>query len=208
MRKLFIGILAVAVVFGMSIGVMAGNVADVEQTGDDHWANVAQYGLGNRGFVEQGEFGSEPGAEGWAKIDQIGNNNFADITQGGGEFIPGSYSLIEQEGNNNWAMQTHDVYGDELRVADIFQDGDDNWAKQEQSHTGGGGYTKLYIEQLGDDNTALQIQSGSTGNKWGNIAQDGNDNYASMYQTGIDGEAWANVDQDGDDNTALIDQSY
>jgi len=63
-----------------------------------------------------------------------------------------------------------------------------------------GPFDGVFVEQIGDDNSATFSQSNAAQNA--EVVQDGNDNTVQVAQFG-DGDHFAGVDQTGDDNLAF-----
>ena len=160
---------------------LAGNIGNVDQTGNDNEAFIDQTGDGHHAEIVQdgdnnGGFGG-PGSSS-ASIVQINsgaidpgcvNNPLQDGCEGGGDPAEGNDGYIEQTGNSN--------------NADIFQEGNGNGGM------GGNTETAASIVQTGNFNT-------------GAITQIGNHNSADIAQTGDDNTA--SIFQEGDDNIAKI----
>ena len=213
MRKLFIGILAIAVVFGMSMGVMAdeGHEATIdqdgtnldamiEQTGESHEATITQDG--NLWGLDHGTH--DPGWEAatFSWIDQAGSDNEAIINSSSGGGNSALFLRINQDGNENFAEidRNYDIHGDNS-WSEIDQMGDENEATIDS-------YLSAYpwsissavsIYQDGDKNKADVFSGGETQNLGGSdadLVQEGNRNIIELVQT--EANAW--IKQDGDDN--------
>ena len=222
MRKLFIGILAIAVVFGMSMGVMAGNEATIDQDGLDLQADVgqegdrniieliqdgdandslanailSQYGTENEAYVEQEHDNFGVGVR--ARIDQDGIGNLVNVNQ-----TFNSNLEIWQDGNNNEAQvnitQDHSAWKNQDFIATYLnQEGDGNIYEAEKN------VGTSWSEQIGDDNEVYinQVTSGQPGNL--DIYQEGDRNVVNATQLGT--EHTADLNQTGNDDRIVLTQ--
>jgi len=196
MRKVAIVVLAVAIVFGMSMGVMAENNdefennADIFQYGSSNFANIEQAFDNREGRDEVGDLE--------ALIRQEGYENFAQQMMTSGAEADFE---IKTWGSGNEAFQTlTDNYNPGGTEATIFQDGHDNLAFQEVAQPG----NTVYAYQEGIANTVLQdISEGQASEQraW----QYGNENHISQTDTGQ--YNLSEIRQEGFDNTAVTVQS-
>ena len=193
MRRLFIGILAVAVVFGMSMGVMAGDYGpniDVDQPGDQNYAEVidnatdirpdSSINLVQSGFSNWAEVESEEGADTWMDLSQSGNNNYMDVSS---RHVGYTDVIVDQWGNDNSANVT---------------------AESNRAH--------IVVHQ-GGFNNAANIYSDDASDSLATIGQYGNNNSASITQQDFwnDEEVEfveATITQNGNHNTAVVEQKY
>ncbi len=213
MRKVAIAVLAVAVVFGMSIGVMAddGHEATIEQDGTNLDAMIEQTGESHEATITQDGnlWGLDDGTHdpGWEAatfswIDQAGSDNEAIINSSSGGGNSALFLRINQDGNENFAEinRNYDRHGANS-WSEIDQMGDENEATIDS-------YLSAYpwsissavsIYQDGDENKADVFSGGDTKNLGGSdadLVQEGNKNTIELVQTEAD--AW--VEQEGDEN--------
>lgn len=215
MRKLFISILVVGLVLGMSFGVMADdNEADVEQQGNGLEAYVEQIGNLNDTKITQT---STNGMDMLADVFQEGNNNESIIDQvSNNKYLQEAF--IDQRGDYNFAKINQPGRNAE---GYINQDGYDNTAEIHQNYKKNKHDTEKkldgYINQVGNDNSAyINHSMKSFGYSYAGIMQDGNDNNASIEQHQDNGDfygsdsssgEWAVISQIGDQNDADINQN-
>lgn len=212
MRKLGIMILAVALVVGMSFGVMAedGFESDIEQIGSENTAkasqkgdatktnevNVFQDGDLNETYIIQGSLTK-------TDVDQIGDQNQIDVNVGSNQ-----WTVIDQDGNWNdaivnapmghsaWDSQRQNKHGTHL-----LQQGNNN------EFTAFVKLSNSYSKQIGHQNEIVLDQSGNS-IAAAYITQEGNYNYTDITQHGGD-QAFIlqrNEDIGNDGNVARLEQ--
>ena len=190
----FITALALVLTAGMAFSQ---NLADIDQVGNNHYADIAQTGLYNTATVVQ-----DHGSGGIAGIEQVGDNNQADIEQTG---AAGDHEAsITQIGNDNKAFQDQRFWGSGSGYLSIEQYGNNNEAYQDRQHMNKNADGLIYQE--GDDNYAFQNQRTSFsggGTAFASISQTGDDNWASQSQTGL-GDFTSTIVQSGNHNTANV----
>jgi len=202
----------IAVVLAVSGLALAGNIADITQTGssnaakinqnmDKHTASITQTGNENDALIEQICTGSYPGGQ--ATITQTGNKNYGEILDYGGD-QSSHKGIITQEGDENYASQLY-TSGKSWNgnKGTILQYGNKNKSYQTFGYIGTDYSSQLKAEQHGDENYAEQ-KSARNGN-FGNIYQEGNLNQARQDLGGRTNEACTT--QLGDENKAEIVQT-
>lgn len=216
MKKVGILVLALALVVGMSFGVIADNFADIEQSSNDKdnsasaEAYLEQIGSGNETFLDQKTGSNTSGWPTFADITQDGDGNHADIIQSHSTSSTVHYLYLDQIGDDNEAIlkQTGRSSGD----IDIDQLGDRNLIRLEQSLD----YSEdsnFNMVQDGNDNMVVGVGKNQYGmwlKDWDNASQAGSDFVGS--QIGDDNKIGLNqgnnssavVDQIGNDNKVLL----
>lgn len=219
MRKILVVMLAMVLVVGMSIMVVAAeegeNIGEVYQDGKYNYAKidqdaseVASYDdkfAGHQAYIEQignrnKAWQFQNGYNNDFFISTHGNKNIAKQTMTGSGVPSGSEAVIFQTGNNNYAFQELNQQGN---IAKIHQTGNYNDAYQYLN----GPVNEMYATQNGSDNYVYQAVSGKY--NFGKSTQLGNDNWAKIEQNGGNhtyGGNWARIKQDGNDNKASINQ--
>ena len=199
MRKVAIAVLAVAVVFGMSMGVMAGNEATIEQdVVDNSVAYIHQTGSNLEGTIIQGYAGE------WG-ITQEGEGHTADILSTGytGWNNPAVDSFVDQEGEDHTAVidwaNSHFTGG--YSIVKVEQEGTNQYADVRVDNPDPD--VEIYVDQLDEDNVA-NVDVHGTKDHFVDIVQDGYDNSALVSQR-VTGEA--EISQIGDENKAEIIQT-
>lgn len=147
---------------------VAGNVADVEQTGSTNTSGQTQ--TGNRLN---------------ATVDQLGNDNQANQAQTGNQ----NTATIDQDGDDNTATQSQ---ANTQNTATAFQTGTLNTSSQTQIANNPNQNTSL-IDQAGDNNMATLVQERSS--NIATILQTEDWHQASQLQTGTGNSAF--IDQSG-----------
>ncbi len=165
MKMLIFGLVfALLLIPGMAF---SGNVANVTQVGDLNVATVDQLGADNTANVSQ--YGRN-----WADVDQTGDRNTATVNQGSpGNPVNNYYrggvgdwqhgAVIDQDGNDNTASI---IMRSEPTGAKILQRGNRNSGSQDLAASQSkrvNPYYAIYIEQMGDDNRAVQTTVPSYG---------------------------------------------
>ncbi|MFW5787445.1 MAG: hypothetical protein ACOCV3_04195 [Halanaerobiales bacterium] len=195
MKKLFVLVMAFALIAGMSGLVLADNEADIEQTGvNNAEALIEQIGDNLDADIIQGYGGymeiKQDGIDHFAKIDSTGYNGGGDIDV-----------FIDQldEGHNaevDLASSQMKEYG----LVDILQEGleQDAWVRLRNPSEN----FDIDIDQDGEDNVSnVDVGHGETEV---NISQDGIGNMADVWTAN-----WNNstdLEQTGDDNEVFITQ--
>ena len=146
------------------------NKANLMQSGTNNQSRTKQEGDENISITRQGRNGDD-GSEG----------NKAAIRQGTGQQAEYNYAAIDQDGDNNQArtQQTYDNSDAWTR-----QVGDDNKSQivQNAGPNGTDGHSAL-VEQEGDRNESSVAQSGLGGRNLSTLDQVGDDNKAIQSQT-------------------------
>ena len=168
-----------------------GASASVMQIGDNHFANIIQFGSYTIADINQTSGGAGVGLE--ADINQGGQGDLGTINQVGS----GDFSHIFQTGIGDSAYSTQSA-GSDTEGSAIQQFGNADTASVSQS----GSQDDSQVYQQGDSNNAQVIQSG-----FGNttlINQNGSSNSAYVEQHGV--SASATVTQNGNGNSAFVHQ--
>ena len=206
MRKIAITLLAVAIVFGMSMGAMAGNEATIEQDGTDLDARIEQVGTENIAEIIESGLGYSTHDDWLANslVEQEGTAKEASIDVDGDSGNNTVYTRIDQSGEENFAdIERHFSAGNGVSTtAEIIQDGYDNSATvYDTTHAG-----TVFIDQEGDQNEA-DVTSYGPGTNHSYLVQEGNYNTINLEQ---DPDGWntndATLEQFGDNNTIDVDQ--
>jgi hypothetical protein len=168
-----------------------GASASVTQTGDNHFANIIQFGDYTIADITQVSGGANVGNE--ADINQGGQGDLGTISQAGS----GDFSHILQGGANDSANSSQAV-GTDTEGSSIIQNGDNNTANVTQE----GSQDTSQVTQNGGANNAQVDQSG-----FGNtstVSQGGSSNYAFVAQHGA--VATSTITQNGSGNSAFVHQ--
>ena len=178
-----------------------GNAATVTQNqtgGGGHSvpnkAYIEQIGTSNMAIQSENAPGYNSGQHVWGK--QIGTSNvlFQEVTSGH------TISLKAiQDGTGNIAAQTANGAHN---TGEVYQEGDRNYANQTMGGSNNGyGSAVVLIDQLGNDNTALQMFNGigSSHKNNGEIYQIGEFNESNQIIVGRDNDITAFIN--GSDNT-------
>ncbi|SHF00311.1 hypothetical protein SAMN05444405_104204 [Bacteroides luti] len=205
------GITAAQDVFVTQIGNgnAATQIQGIGYTGYNY-ASIGQYTSNNTGYQYQDGYNLS------AKINQSGNNanQGSQVQQGSHQ-----YAVLTQVGYSNIGNQNQNGLN---HYAEITSTGDRNQASQSQN--GGnwnsppaslGGHSAIIKQFNGNDNTAIQSQTGLQNNH-STITQDGYSNYsnqsltgssnnAEIYQYGINNIAYQTID--GDNNNQKLFQT-
>lgn len=194
------------------------NDAGINQTAAGHVAVINQdatrFGSGNWARVNQNtNEGANPGVA-TASIDQQGGKygrNVASIDQTASNDINGSMNAsIDQWGSRNEAYIDQNMWGKESLNAQIDQSGYGNFASQEQRFSGGSAVATALISQTGKNNSATQVQKGSSAEFYASATQSGwgNTAFQSQISSGAPGNLVSVINQTGYGNSASTVQSH
>lgn len=172
-----------------TIGQTGANGAEVSQSSDDGMAQRANVTQNGTSSVKITQIETGVATNGFsipvqtADVVQNGATNKAEISQSetgsGDKYL--SSAKLDQIGDKNTSTQITNAPGSNSGLKVIgYQKGNEN--KINQNITSG--YTEYFkAEQIGNDNTATQIGSGSTAD--GTIYQEGNSNTATQKLSGM-----------------------
>ena len=169
-------------VFASSMAFAQNNDASVDQTGDDHEAEIEQIGSTNTAYVDQTDGGGGSSGDAFADISQEGDNNNVNLDQRAFYGFPDeSHANITQIGDNNSVEGTSETSA-------FYQNQP-------------GGVLEVYME--GDYNTLYSLRGEAQKNK-NEFFLDivGNENNVGMEQETGSGD----VDIEGDWNTVTLSQ--
>jgi len=207
---------ALALVFSAGMAFGQSNTSTVDQTGDDHSADVVQNGGNNTVDLEQADTDLSDGVTNNMEADvrQKFDGNEAYIDQKGSEGLigPGKSTAdaeVDQVGNNNFLdLDQGPFFGN--HSADIDQLGNNNTVRLRTSN--GGGEANIYLDgnqnKLVRSNSSGQILSGeqvvqkngSGRTQFIDVTVDGNANKIGADQQNGDGRDELTIDIVGSDN--------
>jgi hypothetical protein len=207
---------ALALVFTAGMAFGQSNTSTVDQTGDDHSADVVQNGGNNTVDLEQADTDLSDGVTNNMEADvrQKFDGNEAYIDQKGSEGLigPGKSTAdaeVDQVGNNNFLdLDQGPFFGN--HSADIDQLGNNNTVRLRTSN--GGGEANVYFDgnqnKLVRSNSSGQILSGeqvvqkngSGRTQFIDVTVDGNANKIGADQQNGDGRDELTIDIVGSDN--------
>jgi hypothetical protein len=207
---------ALALVFTAGMAFGQSNTSTVDQTGDDHSADVVQNGGNNTVDLEQADTDLSDGVTNNMEADvrQKFDGNEAYIDQKGSEGLigPGKSTAdaeVDQVGNNNFLdLDQGPFFGN--HSADIDQLGNNNTVRLRTSN--GGGEANIYLDgnqnKLVRSNSSGQILSGeqvvqkngSGRTQFIDVTVDGNANKIGADQQNGDGRDELTIDIVGSDN--------
>ncbi|MBA1272407.1 hypothetical protein [Stutzerimonas azotifigens] len=195
--------IATALLLTSSAPLIAGNLAEVIQTGDANLAEQVQQGSSLQSFIEQygqqnsaytGQSGSGV-SELHASVVQRGTANSADVQQAHTREVGNVTAQIEQVGALNTVVLEQ---VDAAMNAVIYQQGDNNHLDASQTYIA----NTLAVESIGQDNQVSVRQAGFGS---ASIVQVGTANSVQLEQTSFGlGQEVAQVVQEGVANVAEI----
>jgi len=180
MKKLTTLIVILIVTAGMTFA--QNNTATVDQTGNDHEADIEQVGFSNTAYVDQTDGGSNGDA--FADISQAGENNNVNLNQRAFFGFPDeSHATITQIGNNNsveGTSETSAFYQNQPGgVVEVYMEGNENTLYSLRSEAQKN-KNEFFLDIIGNDNLVGMEQEGGSGD----VDIEGNFNDVTLSQLG------------------------
>lgn len=193
------------------------NLSRVEQNNQNSGADTSGFQLfqnddGNDSFIIQdaGTARAQVTQNSTDTSGSVSGTAVANFFDGGTDDVRANFSRIQQTGSsrsdttltqtgfgNRSDIRQENTVGGFITTATVVQNGEGN-----NSDVGQTDFNTVFVDQIGDDNASLAIQSGDSNT--GDINQTGNTGSSSLFQASANNQATLN--QSNTDNESQIDQ--